>query len=108
MAIIMTLEDLRKKVLFHNSVDVWIAASEERGVQWSDTAAYKRFIAYLLEQDLNLKAFNLCAHEAGAVDDQKTAFTDALAQSKDADPNSRNYTVRLSDSTISAIRKYQF
>lgn len=103
---LMTLDDLRQKVAFHNSVDVWIAACDERGVPWDDTSAYKKFIGYLLEKNLNLKAFNLCAHEAGATDDKKTKFTEELAQSKDDDPNSRNYTIRLSDSAISTIRSY--
>ena len=104
----MSLDDLRQKVAFHNSVDVWIAACGERGVRWDDTGAYKRFIAYLLGRGLNLKAFNLCAHDAGATDDKKTRFTDDLAQTKDVDPNSRNYTIRLSESAVSAIRAYDF
>ena len=105
---LMSLEDLRQKVAFHNSVDVWVAACGERNTEWTDPEAYKRFIAYLLQKNLNLKAFNLCAHEAGATDDKKAQFAEELAQSKDADPNSRNYTIRLSDSAISVIRAYDF
>ena len=34
---------------------------------WTDPEDYKKFIAHLLlKNNLNLKAFNLCAHEAGA------------------------------------------
>ena len=102
----MSLDALRQKVAFHNSVDVWIAACNEQNIPWDDTAAYKKFIAHLLEKNLNLKAFNLCAHEAGATDDKKTLFAEDLAQSKDDDPNSRNYTIRLTDSAISTIRSY--
>lgn len=104
---LMSLDDLRQKVAFHNSVDVWIAACDERGEAWDDPEGYKKFIAYLLEKGLNLKAFNLCAHEAGAVDEKKTQFVETLAQSKDSDPNSGNYTIRLSSSAISAIRAYR-
>ncbi len=102
----MSLDDLRRKVAFHNSVDVWVALCGERNTDWTDPEAYKRFIAYLLGENLNLKAFNLCAHEAGATEDVKVRFTEALAQSKEIDPNSRNYTIRLSDSAISTIRRY--
>ena len=101
----MSLDDLRKQVAFHNSVDVWIAACGERDADWTNPENYKKFIAYLLKNNLNLKAFNLCAHEAGATDEAKTQFADTLAQTKD-DPNSRNYTIRLSNSAMELIRRY--
>ena len=102
----MSLEDLKKKVIFHNSVDVWIAACNEKSTDWADSDKYRRFISYLLSNGLNLKAFNLCAHEAGATDESKTSFTEELAHSND--PNSKNYTIRLTDNTIKAIRDYDF
>ena len=101
----MSLDDLRKRVAFHNSVDVWIAACRERNADWTNPENYKKFIAYLLKNNLNLKAFNLCAHEAGATDETKTQFAETLAQTKD-DPNSRNYTIRLSNSAMELIRRY--
>lgn len=105
----MSLEDLRQRVAFHNSVDIWIAACGERDVEWADPEGYKRFIAYMLQQKgTSLKSFNLCAHEAGAVDEKKTKFAEQLAQSKDTDPNSRSYTIRLNDNAIATIRAYGF
>ncbi|RNJ77252.1 MAG: hypothetical protein EB830_02305 [Nitrosopumilus sp. H13] len=101
----MSLEEMRSKVIFHNSVDVWISLCAERSTGWEDPAEYKKFIAYLLENNLNLKAFNLCAHEAGAEDDAKTRLADSLAETKD-DPNSRVYTIKLADSALEMIRKY--
>lgn len=101
----MSLDDLRKRVAFHNSVDVWIAACRERDADWTIPDDYRKFIAYLLKNNLNLKAFNLCAHEAGATDETKTQFAEALAQTKD-DPNSLNYTIRLNNSAIELIRRY--
>ena len=102
----MSLDDLRKRVAFHNSVDVWIAACHEREADWTNPNDYRRFIAYLLKNNLNLKAFNLCAHEAGATDEAKTQFAETLAQTKD-DPNSLNYTIRLSNSALELIRRYR-
>ncbi|RNJ78870.1 MAG: hypothetical protein D9C04_06380 [Nitrosopumilus sp. B06] len=101
----MSLEEMRSKVIFHNSVDVWISLCTERSLTWEDPAAYKKFIAYLLEHNLNLKAFNLCAHEAGAEDSAKTKLAESLAVTKD-DPNSRVYTIKLADSALDTIRKY--
>ena len=68
---------------------------------------YKKFIAYLLKNNLNLKAFNLCAHEAGATEKDKTKFAETLAETKD-DPNSLTYTIKLSDSALDVIRSYNF
>jgi len=54
-----------------------------------------------------LKAFNLCAHEAGATEEEKTKFTDILFETKD-DPNSLTYTIRLNASALEVIRHYSF
>jgi len=104
----LSLDIIRKKVFFHNSIDVWISACEEKDVDWFNIENYKRFIAYLLENNLQMKAFNLCAHEAGATEEKKTKFTDILAETKQTDPNSATYTIKLSSSTIDIIRKFSF
>ena len=101
----MSLDEIRKKVIFHNSVDVWIAACGEKNISWTNTDDYKKFIAHLLKNNLNLKAFNLCAHEAGATEDEKVQFTEILAQTKD-DPNSLTYTIKLNDPALEVIRSY--
>ena len=103
----MSLDEIRKKVIFHNSVDVWIAACNENNVNWTNPEDYKQFIAHLLKNNLNLKAFNLCAHEAGATEDKKTKLAETLSETKD-DPNSLVYTIKLSDSALSIIRDYSF
>ena len=104
----LSLDVIRKKVFFHNSIDVWISACEEKNIDWFDIEKYKKFISYLLENNLHLKAFNLCAHEAGATEEKKTKFTDILAETKQTDPNSATYTIKLSSSTIDIIRKFSF
>jgi hypothetical protein len=101
----MSLDVIRKKVIFHNSIDVWIAACSEKNISWTNPQDYKKFIAYLLENNLNLKAFNLCTHEAGATEEEKTKFAEILSETKD-DPNSLTYTIRLNDSALNIIRSY--
>ena len=103
----MSLEEIRKKVIFHNSVDVWIAACDEKDISWTNPEDYKKFIAYLLKNNLNLKTFNLCSHEAGATEEEKTKFAETLAETKE-DPNSLTYTIKLSDSALDIIRNYSF
>ena len=101
----MSLDDIRKKVIFHNSVDVWIAACGEKNISWTNTEDYKKFISHLLKNNLNLKAFNLCAHDAGATEEEKTKFAETLAETKD-DPNSLIYTIKLTDSALGIVRGY--
>lgn len=103
----MSLDEIRKKVIFHNSVDVWIAACGEQNVNWTNTEDYKQFISHLLKNNLNLKAFNLCAHDAGATEADKTKFAETLGETKE-DPNSLVYTIKLSDSALQIIRSYNF
>ena len=103
----MSLDEIRKKVIFHNSVDVWIATCFERGTDWKDPQDYKRFIAHLLKNNLNLKAFNLCAHEAGATEDDKTRLVEQLALTRQEDPNSLTYTIKLNDAALGVIRSYK-
>ena len=103
----MSLDEIRKKVIFHNSIDVWIAACSEKSTVWTNPEDYKKFISYLLKNNLNLKSFNLCSHEAGATEEEKTKFAEALAETKD-DPNSLTYTIKLSDPALEIIRNYNF
>ena len=102
----LALDIIRKKVFFHNSVDVWISACEEKNIDWNSTENYKKFIEYLLKNDLQLKAFNLCAHEAGATEEEKTKFTELLAEEKNSKPNAATYTIKLNDKSIDLIRKF--
>ena len=102
----LALDVIRKKVFFHNSVDVWISACEEKNIDWYDTENYIKFISYLLKNNLQLKAFNLCAHEAGAIEEKKTKFTELLAEDKNIDPNAATYTIKLNDKSIDLIRQF--
>ena len=102
----LALDIIRKKVFFHNSVDVWISACDEKNIDWNNTEKYKKFISYLLKNNLQLKAFNLCAHEAGAVEEEKTKFVELLAEEKNTNPNAATYTIKLNDSSIDLIRKF--
>jgi len=104
----LALDVIRKKVFFHNSIDVWISACEENNIDWFNIDNYKKFISYLLKNNLHLKTFNLCAHEAGAVEEQKTKFAEMLNNEKDSDPNAATYTIKLNDNTIDVIRKFNF
>ena len=102
----LALDIIRKKVFFHNSIDVWISACEEKNLDWFNIESYKKFISYLLKNNLQMKAINLCAHEAGATEDKKTKYADILAETKDSDPNTATYTIKLNKATVDLIREF--
>jgi len=103
----MTLEDLRKKVLYQNTLDVWIGICEEKNINWRETESYKKFIEFLQQQNLNMKQFPLCVSESDSSiesNKEKTSFAENLSEIKD--PKCATYTIKLSNSTIDLIRKF--
>ena len=42
----LALDVIRKKVFFHNSIDVWISACEEKNIDWYNTENYKKVILF--------------------------------------------------------------
>ncbi len=103
----MTLDDLRKKVLYQNTLDIWIGACDEKNINWNETESYKKFIDYLLNQNLSMKKFPLCVSESDSKLEsaqKKIKFAEILSESND--PKCATYTVRLNDSTIDLIRKF--
>ena len=103
----MTLEDLRKKVIYQNTLDVWIGACKEKNINWNEIESYKKFINYLLNQNIGMKKFPLCVSETDPAlesNQDKVKFAEILSESKD--PNCATYTVKLKYSTIGLIRKF--
>ncbi len=105
----MPLEELRKKVLYQNSIEIWIGASKEKNIDWYDTENYKKFIAFLLQNNLNMKQMPICFDEWDSASDgghSKKVFANKLAAFKDE--NSACYSIKLNDEAIKLIRKFQF
>ena len=106
---ILALDEIRKKVIYQNSVDIWIAVCYEKGVDWNDTNGYKKFIAYLLKSNLKMQKFPLCIKESGGDFERghdKTKFGEELSESNDE--VSAAYTVKLNDPAVEIIRGFQF
>src|SRR3712207_8912617 len=79
----MTLEELRQKAFFQNTIDVWIAYSEERGWDWYNIDAYRLFIEHLLSKGIKMQKFPLCIKESGGTYERgkdKTQFLDQLSK----------------------------
>jgi len=103
----MSLDEIRKKVLYQNSIEVWIGLSKEKNMDWVDTENYKKFIAFLLKNDLKMKQMSICFDEsdnASAGGHSKKVFANKLAAFNDE--NSSCYSIKLNDSAIELIRKF--
>ena len=103
----MTLEELRQKAFFQNTIDVWIAYSEERGWDWYNIDAYRLFIEHLLSKGIKMQKFPLCIKESGGTYERgkdKTQFLDQLSKISTADTAA--YTIKLTSETIGTIRLF--
>ena len=104
----LALDIIRMKVVYQNTVDIWIAICQEQNVDWNNTETYKKFIAYLLHTELTMKKFPLCIKESGGNFERgqdKTEFGEKLSESNDE--NSAVYTIKLNDIAISIIREFK-
>jgi len=103
----MTLEELRKKVLYQNSIEVWIGISEEKNIDWFVPENYKKFIAFLLENNLKMKQMTICFDESDTASyggHSKKVFANNLAAINDE--TSFCYSIKLNDNAIELIRKF--
>lgn len=103
----MTLEELRSKALFQNTIDVWIMHCEESGAEWFDVDAYRAFITHLLKNGVKMQKFPLCIKESGGMFERgrdKTQLLDKL--SKFDVPDAMAYTLKLDDKTLAIIRAF--
>jgi len=106
---VLALDEIRKKVIYQNTVDIWIAVCQEQGTEWHDPEKYKKFIQYLLKGNLQMKKFPLCIKESGGNFERghdKTEFGEKLSESNDE--NSAVYTIKLNDVAMNIIREFKF
>ncbi len=103
----MMLEKLRDKAFFQNTIDVWIAFCEERGIEWYNIEGYRNFINYLNSMGLKMQKFPLCVKESGGLYERgkdKAKFLEELSHYSDADSSA--YTLKLSGEAINKIRSF--
>jgi hypothetical protein len=103
----MTLEQLRDKAFFQNTIDVWIAYCEEQEREWYDADAYRSFIRHLNSKGVKMQKFPLCIKESGGMYERgrdKTKFLEEL--SKMASDDASAFTLKLSESVLVAIRSF--
>ena len=103
----LALDTIRKKVIYQNTIDTWIAVCYEKDIDWYEIENYEKFVSYLLEHDIKMKKFPLCIKESGGMYERgkdKTKFAEDLSQL--TEENAAAYTIKLSDDVVNTIRNF--
>ncbi|MHB1908883.1 MAG: hypothetical protein ACYCQJ_08425 [Nitrososphaerales archaeon] len=83
------VEELRKQLLFNNTLDVWTALCAERGKEWKNLDEYQKFLEHLKNQGVKLDISVVCPPIKGFSDKPPKAFN-----------------IKLDDQTIQKIRQF--
>lgn len=103
----MTLEELRSKAFFQNTIDIWIMLCNENKLNAYDIDKYIKFVNYLDNKNIKMQRFPLCIKESGGMFDrgmEKTKFLDEL--SKIDSKNAAAYTIKLTSENMTVIRNF--
>jgi hypothetical protein len=100
------LEQLKAKALFQNTIDVWIALCNEKGLEWYSIDGYRAFIRYLLSKNVKMNRFPLCVKETGTYErnKDKVSLLDELSKLNVQD--AQVYIVKLDEKTLKVIRDF--
>lgn len=97
----LKLEELRKKLLFNTSLDVWIALCEDNSIDWFDPIAYEKFIDFLREKEIALLQVSVMDET-----DRKSEFMQQGFEILERNPS--KFNLRLDDIAMKAILEYKF
>jgi len=100
------MAELRKDILFHNTVDVWIHYCEVYNIEWADVNAYLEFIKYLSSLNIKMNPMNLCIKETGGMykrGKKKADFLDQLTKLKGLRPV---FTIKLDKELEAKLEEY--
>ncbi len=103
----MSLEHLRSRAFFQNTIDVWLVLCAEKGWDYYDVGAYRMFVRYLLDSGVKKQKFPLCIKESGGIYERgrdKTKFLEDLSHISSEDASA--YTIKLNNETLSLLRSF--
>lgn len=96
----LKLEELRKKLLFNTTLDVWIALCEEYSRDWFDPVGYEKFIDFLREREVTLLPVSVM-DEAGRKSEFMQQGSDMLGRSPS------KFNLRLDDAVVKTVREFR-
>ena len=74
------LDELRRGLLYNNTLDVWTALCAERSREWKNLESYQRFLDHLKNQGVKLDISVVCPPIKGFSDKPPKAYNIKLDQ----------------------------
>jgi len=96
----LKLEELRKKLLFNTSLDVWIALCEDNSMEWFDPISYEKFIDFLREKKIALLPVSVMDEV-----DRKSEFMQQGFETLGRSPS--KFNLRLDDVAVKIILEFK-
>lgn len=97
----MKLEELGKSLLYNSVSDIWFAMAEEKGWNWYDIAALKKFVYYLKENNIQIRMLPVCPAGAG----EKAEFAKKVSALM-GDPN-KTFVIRTDVHTVNKVKSFE-
>ncbi|MBI4258467.1 MAG: hypothetical protein HY619_05890 [Thaumarchaeota archaeon] len=96
----MSLDNLRKGLLYNNVMDVWEALCQEKGWDFSDRQLNNKFAKFLKTEGVQLQKLPVCPTEGGIKGEVAKRFCILLG-----DP-SRSFVIRTDQKTVEKLRSF--
>jgi hypothetical protein len=68
------IEELRRSLLYNNTLEVWTALCAERKMEWKNLGAYQNFLDHLKNQGIKLDVSVVCPPIKGFSDKPPKAY----------------------------------
>lgn len=95
------LEELKKSLLYNGVHDIWFAICEEKGWNWFDLAALKKFIQFLKANNIQIRILPVCPTGTG----EKAEFAKKISALL-GDPN-KSFVMRTDNMNIAQVRSFE-
>lgn len=95
----MSLDELRKKLLYNDLLDVWLSFCDERGFAWNDKLAFNRFISHLQSHGVTIRELGVCVPEEGRKGELLKIISEAATSLK-------TRVIKLDEKALGVIRSF--
>ncbi|MBI2184194.1 MAG: hypothetical protein HYU39_04460 [Thaumarchaeota archaeon] len=93
----MSLDKLRKDLLYNNITDIWEALCQEKGLDYTDRQLNNKFAKFLKQEGIQLQKLPVCPTEGGTKGEVAKRLCILLG-----DP-SRSFVIRTDQKTIEKL-----
>jgi hypothetical protein len=97
----MKLEELGKSLLYNSLSDIWFAMAEEKGWNWYDIGALRKFVQHLKGNNIQIRMLPVCPAGAG----EKAEFAKKVSALL-GDPN-KTFVIRTDAETIKKVKSFE-